>query len=85
MRPASEPGNPLPTPTHKTRTLWLVGILHAFTHVYHVALLPLYLRMRDDLHLGDVDRATALMSVMMAAYFAPSYLVGVLTDRMSRK
>ncbi len=28
---------------HKTRALWLVGALHAFTHLYHVALLPLYL------------------------------------------
>jgi len=23
---------------HKIRTLWLVGVLHAFTHVYHGAL-----------------------------------------------
>ena len=30
-------------PNHKTRTLWLAGALHAFTHVYQVALMPLYL------------------------------------------
>jgi MFS family permease len=71
--------------SHKTRTLWLVGILHAFTHVYHVALLPLYLRMRDDLHLGEVDRATALVSAMMAAYFLPSYPMGLIADRFGRK
>ena len=28
---------------HKTRTLWLLGMLHAMTHIFNVALLPLYL------------------------------------------
>jgi hypothetical protein len=28
----------LPTPAHPARTLWLLGVLHAFTHIYHVAL-----------------------------------------------
>jgi hypothetical protein len=28
---------------HHTRTLWLTGVLHAFTHLYQVALMPLYL------------------------------------------
>ena len=33
---------------HKTRTLWLVGMLHVFTHIYNVALLPLYLLIKRD-------------------------------------
>ena len=48
---------------HKTRTLWLCGALHAFTHVYHVALLPLYLRIQQDLNLGSVEQATLLVTV----------------------
>ena len=70
---------------HKTRTLWLCGALHAFTHVYHVALLPLYLRIQQDLNLGSVEQATLLVTVLGLAYFVPSYPLGALADRMSRK
>lgn len=70
---------------HKTRTLWLVGVLHAFTHVYHAALLPLYLLLQRDFGFNSVGQATALVTVMMVAYFLPSYPLGVLADRMSRK
>jgi len=70
---------------HKTRTLWLVGALHAFTHVYHVALLPLYLLIQRDFGFDSVGQATALVTVMMLAYVLPSYSLGVLADRMSRK
>lgn len=70
---------------HRTRTLWLVGVLHAFTHLYGVALLPLYLRIQQDLNLLSVERATALVTIMGLGYFLPSYLLGVLADRLSRK
>jgi MFS family permease len=70
---------------HKTRTLWLCGALHAFTHVYHVALLPLYLRIQQDLNLGSVEQATLLVTVLGLAYFVPSYPLGALADRVSRK
>jgi len=70
---------------HKTRTLWLTGVLHGFTHLYGVALLPLYLRIQQDLKLGSVEQATLLVTVMGAAYFLPSYPLGVLADRLSRK
>ena len=68
---------------HNVRTLWLVGILHAFTHVYHVALLPLYLQIRADFRLASTEKATGLLTVMMMAYYLPSYPVGMLADRMS--
>lgn len=77
--------NPVSPAPHNVRTLWLVGILHAFTHLYQVALLPLYLPVRDGLHLHSVEQATSLMTVMMMAYYLPSYPVGVLADRLSRK
>jgi FSR family fosmidomycin resistance protein-like MFS transporter len=70
---------------HKTRALWLIGALHAFTHIYHVALLPLYLLMQRDFGFTNVGQATALVTIMMIAYFLPSYFLGVLADRMSRK
>jgi FSR family fosmidomycin resistance protein-like MFS transporter len=70
---------------HKTRTLWLVGLLHGFTHLYHVALLPLYLLIQRDFGFANVGPATALMTVMMLAYFVPSYGLGVLADRVNRR
>ena len=70
---------------HKIRTLWLSGLLHAFTHIYHVALLPLYLLIQADFKLASVGQATLLMTVMMAGYFIPSYPMGILADRVSRK
>src|SRR3989442_7463289 len=70
---------------HQVRTLWLCGTLHAFTHIYHVALMPLYLLMQRDLKLASVEQATLLLTLMMLAYFLPSYGMGVLADRLSRK
>jgi FSR family fosmidomycin resistance protein-like MFS transporter len=70
---------------HKTRALWLVGTLHAFTHIYHVALLPLYLLMQRDFGFANVGQATALLTVLMVTYYLPSYYLGVLADRLSRK
>ena len=71
--------------THKNRTLWLVGTLHAFTHLYQVALLPLYFRIQQDLKLNSVEKATLLVTVLGVAYFLPSYPLGALADRLSRK
>src|ERR1041384_4960802 len=73
------------TQTHQVRTLWLCGMLHAFTHIYHVALMPLYLLLQRDLALASVEQATLLLTLMMLAYFLPSYAMGVLADRLSRK
>src|SRR6266436_5979907 len=70
---------------HQVRTLWLAGALHAFTHVYHVALLPLYLLIQKDFQLRSKDAATLLVTMLMLAYFVPSYLMGVLADKVSRK
>src|SRR5213083_3775671 len=72
-------------PNHKVRTLWLCGALHAFTHIYHVALMPLYLPIQRDLKLASVEQATLLLTLMMLAYFLPSYSLGVLADRLNRK
>jgi len=70
---------------HKTRTLWLTGVLHAFTHLYQVALVPLYLLIQRDFGFASVGQATLLLTVMLAACYAPSYPIGVLADRMNRK
>src|SRR6266516_4335472 len=70
---------------HKVRTLLLCGALHAFTHIYHVALMPLYLLIQRDLKLASVEQATLLLTLMMLAYFLPSYGMGVMADRLSRK
>ena len=70
---------------HKTRTLWLAGALHAFTHVYQVALMPLYLLIQRDFKLTSVSQATLLVTVMMAGYFLPAYPMGIAADRLSRR
>src|SRR5436190_9500069 len=72
---------------HRARTLWLTGVLHAFTHLYQVALLPLYfLILRDkDFALQNVEEATLLVTVLMLSYFVPAYPIGVLADRFSKR
>lgn len=70
---------------HRARMLWLVGCLHAFTHLYQVALLPLYFRIQSDLKLKSIEEATLLVTIMGLAYFVPSYPLGALADRFSRK
>jgi MFS family permease len=71
--------------SHRHRTLALAALLHAFTHIYQVALMPLYLPMVRDLGLAGEGQATLLVTVMLAAYFGPSYPMGALADRFSRK
>lgn len=73
------------TESHRTRMLLLVSMLHAFTHVYQVALLPLYLPLQRSFQLESVGSATFLVTLMMLAYFLPSYPMGVLADRISRR
>ena len=70
---------------HKTRTLWLLGALHAFTHIYNVALLPLYLLIKRDLGFAGEGQATSLVTILMLSYFVPSYWMGILADKFSRK
>ncbi len=70
---------------HKLRTLTLVSVLHAFTHLYQVALMPLYLPIQQSFKLESVGSATFLVTLMMLSYFLPSYPMGVLADRVSRK
>ena len=70
---------------HKTRTLILLTTLHFFTHLHHVALLPLFLKIQEDFKLSSIDGATLLLTVLMLAYYAPSYLAGVLADRLDRR
>ena len=60
-------------------------MLHAFTHMYQVALMPLYLRIETDLRLSSVEEATLLVTVMGIAYYLPSYPLGMMADRWSRK
>ena len=67
------------------RTLWLCTALHAFTHLYQVALIPLYLLIRRDFQLHSDGEATFLVTAMGVAYFLPSYPMGMLADRVSRK
>lgn len=72
---------------HRVRTLWLSGILHGFTHLYQVALLPLYyLILQDKAYaLNSVEQATFLVTVLMLSYFVPAYPMGVLADRFSKR
>jgi len=71
--------------SHQTRTLWLTGVLHACTHLYQVALMPLYLLMQRDFGFQNVSQVTLLLTVLMVACFGPSYPIGVLADRLNRK
>src|SRR6185295_1450875 len=72
-------------PAHKIRMLWLAGVLHAFTHLYQMALVPLYLLIQKDFKLESEAQATLLVTVMLLANFLPSYFMGVAADKWSRK
>jgi MFS family permease len=74
----------MPSQSHY-RTLTLVSVLHAFTHLYQVALMPLYLPIQKTFGLVGVGSVTFLVTLMMLSYFLPSYPMGVLADRVSRK
>jgi FSR family fosmidomycin resistance protein-like MFS transporter len=73
------------TKHRRARTLTLAAVLHAFTHIYQMALVPLYLPIQKFYHRDTVDDATLLVTALLVAYFAPSYLMGVMADRFSRK
>jgi MFS family permease len=70
---------------HRTRTLALAGVLHTFTHAYQMALIPLYLPIQKFYGRANVEDATLLVTAMLVAYFLPSYPMGMLADRFSRK
>jgi len=72
-------------PRQRHLTLALVALLHALTHVYQIALVPLYLRIREDLHLSGDWQATLLVTVQGVVYCVASLPLGVLADRFSRK
>ncbi len=74
----------MPAAQHKTRMLILVSVLHAFTHIYQVALMPLYLPIQKGFGLASVGSSTFLVTLLMVSYFLPSYAMGVLADRVSR-
>lgn len=70
---------------HRTGPLALAAVLHAFTHIYQMALVPLYLPIQKFFRRDSVDDATLLVTALLVAYFLPSYPMGVLADRFSRK
>lgn len=74
-----------PIHQHRTVTLWLCGILHAFTHLYTTALIPLYLLIQKDFLLSGDGQAALLVTIQTVAYVLPSYWMGVLADKYSRK
>jgi len=71
--------------THRSRTLALATVLHAFTHIYQMALTPLFLLIQNFYRRDTIEDATLLLTLMLVAYFLPSYPMGMLADRFSRK
>jgi MFS transporter, FSR family, fosmidomycin resistance protein len=70
---------------HRTRTLALTTMLHAFTHIYQMALTPLFLLIQNFYGRPAIADATLLLTLLLVAYFLPSYAMGILADRFSRK
>ncbi|MHB9005730.1 MAG: MFS transporter [Limisphaerales bacterium] len=78
------PGSSAIDPGERARTLGWCGVLHVFTHLYNVALLPLYLAIQRDLGLNSVEQATGLVTALMLGYVLPGFAIGVVADRWSR-
>ena len=74
-----------PATDRSNLTLVLTTVLHAFTHAFGSMMVPLYLLMRDDLHLAGVSSASAIVTVYGLVYCLFSYPAGVLADRVNRK
>lgn len=70
---------------HRERSLWLCGILHAFTHAYTTALIPLYLVIQHGLGLAGEAQATFLVTVLGWTYCLASLPMGMLADRADRR
>ena len=70
--------------SHRGFLIWC-GVLHAFTHSFHVVLMPLYLSIQGDFGFESIAQATLLMTVLMVSYFLPSYVVGAISDRYDRR
>lgn len=66
-------------------TLVLCTVLHMFTHAYGAMLVPLYLLITRDLHLGKVQFAALLVTVYGGVYMACSFGSGILADRLDRR
>jgi MFS family permease len=66
-------------------TLILCTVLHAFTHAFGSLLVPLYLLMAADLHLGNVRDAALIVTIYGLVYNLSSYPAGMLADRFNRK
>jgi MFS family permease len=74
-----------PSSARARLTLALCVVLHAFTHAYAVVLVPLYLLITADLHLGGVKAAALIVTVYGIAYNALSFAAGTLADRFDRR
>ena len=61
-------------------TLALITLLHMFTHGYGTILVPLYLPMRDDLHLSGVGAGRSSSPFYTLVYCLCSVLAGMLAD-----
>src|SRR3954465_5163115 len=73
-------------PTFRSHvTLALIMLLHMFTHGYGTILVPLYLPMRDALHLSGVGAASLIVSIYTLVYCLGSFLAGMLADHSNRK
>ena len=66
-------------------TLVLSTLLHMFTHAYGTMLVPLYLLIREDMHLRGVKAAALIVTTYGVTYCALSYKAGVLADRHDRR
>src|SRR5689334_10651814 len=66
-------------------TLVLGTCLHALTHAYCTALVPLYLLIVADLKLSGVRAASLIVTIYGLVYCLGSYGAGVLADRFNRK
>src|SRR2546423_1169900 len=66
-------------------TLVLATLLHMFTHAYGTMLVPLYLLIRDDLHLRGVKAVAFIVTLYGVTYSLLSFKAGVLADRHDRR
>ena len=69
--------------SRRGRTLFLTAGLHAFTHIFQMALIPLYLPIQKFYGRDSVDDATLLVTVMLIV-LSVSAILSLVQKRLLR-
>ncbi len=69
----------------KNLSLFVCSVLHGLTHAFQLILPPLYLSIKDDLHIDKLSSVMLLNTIYYVTYAVMNLPYGILGDRFSKK